>query len=93
MSAYESGFAGQLDTFVRYRKASGSWNEHASAENLRYFDRHCASVDPSSPELTQEMLDGWCAMRETESPGSCYTRRRATESFPIRAGATAWFAR
>lgn len=81
MSAYESGFAGQLDTFVRYRKASGSWNEHASAENLRYFDRHCASVDPSSPELTQEMLDGWCAMRETESPGSCYTRTLVARQF------------
>ena len=81
MSGYESGFAGQLDAFVRYRKASGSWNEHASAENLRFFDRHCASVDPSSPELTQEMLDSWCAMRETESPRSCYTRTLIARQF------------
>lgn len=81
MSAFVSGFAGQLDAFVRFRKASGSWNEHASAEGLRYFDRHCASVDRESPVLTQDMLDGWCRMRETESPGSCYTRTLAARQF------------
>ena len=81
MIAFESGFAAQLEAFVRYRKASNSWNEHASAENLRYFDRHCASIDVSSLELTQEMLDSWCAMRESESPRSCYTRTLIARQF------------
>jgi integrase len=81
MSGYESGFAAQLEAFARYRKASGSWSEHPTAENLRYFDRHCASVDPASAELTQKMLDGWCAMRDTENPRTCYNRTLVARQF------------
>ena len=81
MSGYVSGFASQLDAFERHKKAAGAWSEHPAAENLRYFDRHCALVDPSSPELTQEMLDGWCAKRETENPRTCYNRTLVAKQF------------
>lgn len=81
MNPYESGFAAQLDAFVRHRKAAGRWNDNAFASGLLYFDRHCARVDASSPVLTQEMLDGWCAMRDTEIPWSCYTRTLPARQF------------
>ena len=77
---YESGFAGQLEAFARYRRASGSWNG-SSDECLRGFARHCARIDPSAASLTQEMLDGWCAMRETESPESCFKRTLPARRF------------
>lgn len=40
MITYQSGFAQEIEKFVSYRKASGTWNEHASAQNLKYFDRY-----------------------------------------------------
>ena len=80
MSAYESGFTGQLEAFVRHRRAAGSWNDSYD-DCLRYFDRHCAEVDPPAPAPTQEMLDSWCKMRETESPGSCYMRTLPARQF------------
>lgn len=80
MSGYESGFAAQLEAFVRYRRASGSWNGSYD-ECLRGFDRHCARIDPSAPSLTQGMLDGWCEMRDTESPGSCFKRTLPARRF------------
>lgn len=81
MSGYQSGFADQIDAFVRYRKASGCWNEHATAQNLRYFDRHCAENYPGSAELTQEMIDSWCEQRETENSFSCCTRTIIARQF------------
>lgn len=81
MSCYRSGLATQLDAFVRFRKASGAWNEHASGENLRYFDRYCAEQHPDSTVLTQEMIDGWCEQRETESARSCGTRTQIARQF------------
>ena len=60
MSDYRSGFAQEIENFVSYRKASGTWNEHASAQNLKYFDRYCADHFADSSVLTQEMVDAWC---------------------------------
>lgn len=81
MSTYLSGLSSDLERFVSYRKASGTWNEHVSAQNLKYFDRHCAENYPSSQCLTQEMLDSWCAQRNTETSRSCYTRTLIVREF------------
>lgn len=81
MSTYLSGLSGDLERFVSYRKASGTWNEHVSAQNLKYFDHHCAENYPSSQRLTQEMLDSWCAQRDTETSRSCYTRTLIVREF------------
>lgn len=74
MSIYQSGFAQEIEKFVSYRKASGTWNEHASAQNLKYFDRYCADNYIESRVLTQDMIDTWCAQRDTETSSSCYIR-------------------
>ena len=74
MSDYRSGFAQEIESFVSYRKASGTWNEHASAQNLKYFDRYCADHFADSSVLTQEMIDAWCTQRDTETSSSCYIR-------------------
>lgn len=81
MSIYLSALSDELERFVSYRKASGTWNEHVSAQNLKYFDRHCAENYPSSQCLTQEMLDSWCAQRDTETSRSCYTRTLIVREF------------
>ena len=75
------GFASQIDEFVAWRKASGRWNDHASAEGMLYFDRFCAASDPGATSLTQEMIDGWCEVRATERPGSAFTRTLAARQF------------
>lgn len=59
MSIYRSGFASQVQMFVDYRKASGSWNEGSYGFSLKMFDHFCAdSFSPGTP-LTQEMVDVW----------------------------------
>jgi integrase len=60
--------------FVYYREASGCWNESSYEPNLVLFDRHCARRFPQASSLTQEMVDGWCARRATETPNSCRSR-------------------
>ena len=77
---YESGLAEQLAAFVRHRRAAGSWNA-SYAENLRYFDRHCALSDPGGGRLAQRTLDEWCRMRGTEAPASCYMRTMPARLF------------
>ena len=81
MSIYQSGFAQEIEKFVSYRKASGTWNEHASAQNLKYFDRYCVDNYTDSRILTQDMIDTWCAQRDTETSSSCYIRTLIVREF------------
>ena len=74
MSMFRSGFADKLEAFIRYRKASGSWNEYASQQNLEYFDHYCADNFEDSSQPTQAMIDGWFLKRDTEISSSCYIR-------------------
>lgn len=81
MSTYRSGFSQDIEKFVRYRKASGSWNEHASGQNLRLFDHYCADNYGEDADLIQEMADRWCSQRDTETSSSCYTRILVVREF------------
>ena len=81
MSAHASGFAAHLDRFVAWRKASGVWNDHATAEGLLYFDRHCAGIDPTAEAPTREMIDSWCQVRPTENASSNYCRTLVARQF------------
>lgn len=81
MNTYCSGFSQGIEDFVSYRKASGTWNEHASSQNLKYFDRYCANNYSDSSSLTQEMVDTWCSQRTTESSSSCYIRTLIVREF------------
>ncbi len=81
MSIFRSGFSQEIEKFVSYRKASGTWNEYASGQNLKYFDRHCADNYPDSSTLTQDMVNTWCSQRTTENSNSCYTRTLIAREF------------
>lgn len=81
MSIYRSGFAHEIEKFVSYRKASGSWNDYATGQNLRLFDHYCAGHYEDSSSLTAEMVGSWCRQRETETSNSCYTRTLAVREF------------
>lgn len=74
MMKYSDERRSLIEPFIRYRKASDRWNE-GDAKNLMYFDKFCGELSPNAPGITQEMVDGWCALRPTESAGS---RRRRT---------------
>lgn len=73
MSKYRSCAADLFDRFERYRLASDKWS-NTSESNLKLFDKYCACKYPEAKALTQIMVDGWCSIRDTESPASCRTR-------------------
>lgn len=81
MRPFRSGFSNELENFVQYRKASGSWNEHASQQNLEYFDHYCADNYEESSKPIQSMIDGWCEKRDSETSGSCYIRTLPARQF------------
>lgn len=45
MSTFHSGFAGHIEDFIRYRKASGIWNT-TYEKNLLLFDHYCSNTFP-----------------------------------------------
>lgn len=73
MSRFQSFLAPLMEAFITFQIASGRWNgtyEH----NLLLFDRHCTRSFSEAETLTQEMIDGWCVQRDTETNNSCRTR-------------------
>lgn len=45
------------------------------------FDHYCHANDPCATALTQEMVDGWCRKRRTETNNSCRSRIYVVDSF------------
>lgn len=82
MSIYHSGFSDSVEAFVNSRKISGAWNETVFGLNIRIFDHYCARHYPTET-LRQEMVDIWCAKRETENVNSCYTRTLVIRLFIV----------
>jgi len=83
MTQFRSGFSGMIERFIAYRKASGSWNEPCYGLNIKLFDHFCADNYHSGTLLSQEMVDRWCAKRDTETNRSHYTRTMAVRSFIV----------
>ena len=81
MTPYRSSFSNLIERFVVYRKASGSWNEPNYGLNIRLFDHYCADNYPAYATLSQEMVDTWCAKRESEANRSQETRTRVVRLF------------
>lgn len=69
-----------MKEFIHYRKAAGNWNG-SYEENLGLFDAYLARNYPGSHMLSQDMADGWCAKRDTETNNSCRSRIYAAVSF------------
>lgn len=69
-----------FNQFVSHRKASGRWSDIYD-RNLRSFDMHCETRYPKATVLKQEMVDTWCAKRQTENPYSWGKRIAVINSF------------
>lgn len=79
MSKFISFLAPLMQAYVFYRKASGYWDEASYEPNLVLFDRHCKKYPTEF--LSQEMVDGWCKKRDTETNNSCRSRIYVVVSF------------
>lgn len=73
MSRFQSFLSPLIEAFIAFQKSSGRWNE-TYEHNLFLFDRYCIQSFPEAETLTQEIVDGWCAQRSTETSNSCRTR-------------------
>lgn len=62
---FKSLFSKEIVRFVEFRRTGGCWN-NSYEHNLRLFDNYCAEAHPGE-ELSQAMVDEWCAKRETET--------------------------
>lgn len=80
MRDYTSRNAPLMREFEQYQLASGRWSESYNLY-LTLFDRYCAANFPDSAILTREMVDGWCAKRDTETNNSCRSRIYPVVSF------------
>lgn len=80
MREFHSFLAPQICQFIRYKQAAQSWS-NSTEKALAAFDRYCYENYPESNTLTQEIIDGWCRKRETESRQSCITRTAPSRAF------------
>ena len=74
MNRYNSFLAPSIDAFIKFRKAEGRWNDVSYGSNLYRFDKYCTDFHSEAETLTQEIVDGWCKKRRTESNSSCRAR-------------------
>lgn len=81
MKEFLSFLGPQIHHFIRYRQASQRWNDSSYEENLMLFDRYCQENYPEDTALAQEMVDGWCRQRDTETNNSCRSRIYVVDSF------------
>lgn len=81
MNKFTSFLAPLIQSYVSYQKASGHWNEASYEPNLLLFDRYCKKQHPEAEILSQDMVDGWCHKRETETNNSCRSRIYVVSSF------------
>ncbi len=73
MTKYTSFMKDTIYDFIKYRKASNCWN-HSYELYLKTFENYCQNNFPNGKELTQEMVDSWCAKRSDEKNKSCNSR-------------------
>lgn len=81
MKEFLSFLSPQIHAFIRYRQASQRWNDSSYEENLMLFDHYCRENNSENTILTQDMVDGWCRQRETETNNSCRSRIYVVDSF------------
>lgn len=81
MNKFTSFLAPFMQTYVFYQKASEHWNEASYEPNLILFDRYCKKQHPKAIFLSQEIVNGWCHKRNTETNNSCRSRIGVVASF------------
>lgn len=81
MSKFKSIIASLIERFIVFKTASDHWNESSYEPNILLFDRYCKRNHPNDSTLSQEMVDGWCRQRESESSNSCRQRIYVVATF------------
>lgn len=81
MNKFTSFLAPLMQAYVFYQKASRYWNEASYESNLVLFDRYCKKHYPQAEFISQEMVNGWCHKRDTETNNSCRSRIYVVASF------------
>lgn len=69
MVEFSNSRNGLFSRFVEYRTNCNLWSKGYEL-SLLYFDRYCTDAFPDIQGLSQEMIDGWCVQRETETKNS-----------------------
>jgi len=81
MSKFTSFLTPLIKAYVFYQKASGQFSKTPYEQNLLLFDRYLKKKYPKATSLSQEMVDGWCHKRDTETNNSCRSRISVVVSF------------
>lgn len=80
MTKYTSFMKDIIYDFIEYKTVSKHWN-NSYALYLKTFENYCSNNYENVDKLTQEMVDSWCAKRETETNNSCCARIDVIISF------------
>jgi integrase len=81
MNKFTSFLTPEINAYVFYQKASGQFSKASYEQNLLLFDRYLKKKYPKATSLSQEMVDGWCSRRDTETNNSCRSRTSVVVSF------------
>ena len=74
LNKFNSFLKPHIQAYISYQKASMRWNEVSYERNLAIFERYCLKYYPEATVLSQDMVNGWCCKRQTESNNSCRSR-------------------
>lgn len=66
--------------FIEFMTASQHWSS-SYEKKFRWFDRYLARSFPDAEALTQEMVDDWCAIRDSETINSNLARINVVVAF------------
>lgn len=80
MREHTSFMKEHMDCFVSFMEASDRWCNNYD-ENLHLFDIYLSRKYPNATTLSEEMVEGWCNKRDTESAQSRHTRIKAVIAF------------
>ena len=69
-----------LNRYISYQKASNAMS-NSTLECLRYFNDYCATYHREATTLTENIINGWCNKRITESSESHNKRISPIRSF------------
>ena len=78
-----------LNRYISYQKASNAMS-NSTHECLRYFNDYCATQHQEATTLTENIINGWCNKRITESSESHNKRISPIRSFLRHANGRGW---
>lgn len=84
-----SVISGSLNRYISYKEASNAMG-NSTLECLRSFNGYCATHHPEATTITENIINGWCNKRITESSESHNKRISPIRSFLRYANRRGW---